>query len=357
MRADDAAGALIALAIVVVPSAVLLTILPFARLMRRPFRRLKLRWRSEQRQVAAVSLAAPPTSMPPVQQPIFRPAPPPPPAATPAPPAVVPPPRPAPAGPRLPGTTVVDCRSNAALFYGWCASPSGTGRMDVRGAAWRGGLHCANGTDGQDVTGAAWDPETGVLYVAVADGLGSLPESGRLAREVVRATLHLCLHRPDRRPFAEVGPQLFKSVLDGLHRKLGPGVAADAGTTLVVAELRPTERGTNLTVHGVGDSEAWISQAGDWLPVHRERVPARDSLGGNATRDLPTDTVPQTRERELSRGDIVLLATDGFTGPGIPSSPWPAGVPEPADFLRLLAPPDGDDDLSDDRGVVAVWVG
>lgn len=319
--------------------------------------------------VTVDALAAPRTSMPTIHPPVFQPsrAPSPPvPHSSPA-PRMVPalpagPDRPLPDGPRLPETTVVDCRSHASLFYGWCAPPSSPRRLQVRGAAWRGGMHSVDGTEGQDAVGAAWDPSTGAVFVAVADGLGSLPRSGQLAREAVPIALHLCLNQPKKRPFHAVGPQLFQSVLAAVHRKLGPDVAAEAGTTLVIAELRPTAHGADLTVHGVGDSEAWVLREGHhWSPVHEERGPVGDGPVSPGTRDLPTDHRPHTNSVPVGRGDVVLLATDGFADRINRSVSWStrtAGrfgrVPAPMEFLDVVAL--GDEPDSDDRGVVAVWV-
>ncbi|WP_249999061.1 protein phosphatase 2C domain-containing protein [Actinoplanes sp. M2I2] len=349
--------------------SLLIAVLMVAALMSRKPRRPRQRWwqrwrprltfrRPAEPAAAAVTvapgLAAPPTTMPVVQPPPFRPA-------SPAPAPRVPP---AARGkePPLPPTTIVDCRSHAALFHGWCAPPGSDHRMHVRGAAWRGGMHCADGSDGQDAVGAAWDPATGALFVAVADGLGSLPASGPLAREAVRASLKLCLNRPGSRSFAQLGPQLFTAVADGLLRHFGPAVSVDAGTTLVVAELVPAGAGVRLTVHGVGDSEGWVLHDGRWSAVHVERGAAGDGPVSSATRDLPTDPSPRTGQRDLARGDMLLLATDGFAEPiGRPGG-WTErmaaelrAAPAPLEFLRVVA--QDEDDESDDRGVVAVWVG
>jgi serine/threonine protein phosphatase PrpC len=354
----------------------------------RPPRRnwfVRLRWWLARRRanarnrtpVTAGSLAAPRTSMPTIHPPVFHPAPPPSapvsrssPMPSPAPQALLSRPRPDPAaepgrplaaGPRLPETTVVDCRSHASLFYGWCAPPSSPPLLQVRGATWRGGMHSADGTEGQDAVGAAWNPVTGSVFVAVADGLGSLPRSGQLAREAVPIALHLCLNQPKKRPFGAVGPQLFQSVLAAVHKKLGPDVAANAGTTLVIAELRPTVHGAHLTVHGVGDSEAWVLRDGHWSPVHDERGPVGDGPVNPGTRDLPTDDQPHTNSLPLNHGDVVLLATDGFADRINRSGSWSARtadrlarVPAPMEFLDVVAL--GDEPDSDDRGVVAVWV-
>jgi serine/threonine protein phosphatase PrpC len=266
-------------------------------------------------------------------------------------------------GPRLPERVVVDCRWYGSIFDGWCAPPSNKRWMRVRGAAWRGGMHAAMGHEGQDAVGAAWNPATGTLFLAVADGLGSLPHSGAVAYEAVNAALHLCTTRADGRQFRDVGTRLFEAVTAGLRRSFGPQVADEGGTTLVVAEVTPDDRGASITVHGVGDSEAWVLEHDRWQSLHHERH-ERDGdfeRDDNVTRDLPSDPRPRTGHGRLGRGGLLVLATDGFAeriGEGTAGSArlveqlrWPLPA---LDLARTVV--GVDDEYSDDRGVVAVWV-
>jgi serine/threonine protein phosphatase PrpC len=265
--------------------------------------------------------------------------------------------------PRLPAQVVIDCRWYGSFFHGRCGRGNHGGpELTVRGVTVRGGVHAVTETEGQDVTGAAWQARTGTLFVAVADGLGSLPRSARMAREAVRAALHLCMTKPDDLAFEAAGHRFFGAVAAGLRRSLGAEAADDGGTTLLVAEVVADERGARVTVHGVGDSEAWALDGQGWHPMHHERDGVGTD-GGNVTRDLPTDPRPRTQRYRLPPGAVLVLATDGFAEnlqPG--GSAWSHhlaarwyGPPRPVDFVRLVTAVGGE--LSDDRGVVAVWIG
>lgn len=287
-----------------------------------------------------------------------------------APPIWEPPPRPVPTAappgggpglpdsePRLPERVVVDCRLYGSVFGGWSAPPSHRSLTRVRGVTCRGGMHAAMGEEGQDAVGAAWDPATGTVFVAVADGLGSLPNSGAVAYEAVAAALHLCRTRRDGPPFANVGTRLFEAVAAGMRRSFGPDAGDDGGTTLVVAEVVPDAQGASVTVHGVGDSEAWLLERGRWRPLHHERDTDSDD---NVTRDLPTDPRPRTQHARVGHGSLLLLATDGFAtrieeGDGAQRlADQLRRAQQPWDLGHLVA--GAGDAYSDDRGVVAVWV-
>jgi len=222
------------------------------------------------------------------------------------------------AEPRLPARVVVRCDWHGSFFSGWCGSPASPSHLTVRGTALRGGSHEATESCGQDVVGAAWEPTTGALYLAVADGLGSLAKSGKIAYEAVQAAFHLSLNRPRGLTFREAGERFFAAISDGLRRSFGPSVESEGGTTLVVAEILPTDEGADVTVHAVGDSEAWMLNMHGWRPVHDERnAPGAED---NATRDLPNDPRPQTHQLSLLRGSALLLATDGFASSIYPDS-------------------------------------
>ncbi|GIF12685.1 protein phosphatase 2C domain-containing protein [Actinoplanes teichomyceticus] len=273
-------------------------------------------------------------------------------------PALPPLPPPAAALP-LPERAVVDCRWYGSVFGGLCRPEPGRHSLQVRGVAWRGETHVEAGDEGQDAAGAAWDDTMGVLFVAVADGLGSLPRSGAYAVHAVTAALQLCRTRGDDRPFAHIGDRLFGAVAAGLRRSFGPEAGVDGGTTLVVAEVVPDAHGARVTVHGVGDSEAWVLSAGRWRALHHERDPAEEE---NATRDLPTFCRPRSRTERVPPGGMLLLATDGFAcriDSTAGRSPWLLAerlrrTTSPMGLAHLVAHPENDDE--DDRGVVAVWV-
>jgi hypothetical protein len=264
--------------------------------------------------------------------------------------------------PRLPACVVTGSSRHGSFFHGWCgavAGPYPTTRLNVRGVTLRGAGHADHDTEGQDVIGAAWDERRGVLYLAVADGVGSLPRSGRVATEAITAALHLCLTRPDDIAFDANGPRLFEAIAAGLVRSLGERGGGPAGaSTLVIAEIVPRFDGAQVTVHGVGDSEAWALYEGAWTPIHHERGGA-----DNATRELPGHVLPYTHSYDLSPGAVLVLGSDGFAGALDESvSPLALGLarlwrrrPGWLDFVNHVS--FVDDYFSDDRSAVAVWIG
>jgi serine/threonine protein phosphatase PrpC len=264
--------------------------------------------------------------------------------------------------PRLPALVVAGSTRHGSFFHGWCGTTTGaypTARLNVRGATLRGAGHADRDTEGQDVIGAAWDERRGVLYAAVADGVGSLARSGRVAQEAITAALHLCLTRPDDIAFDANGPRLFEAIAAGLVRSLGDDEdRVDGASTLVVAEVEPRYDGAHVTVHAVGDSEAWVLYDQAWTAVHHERGGA-----DNATRELPGHVTPYTRQYDLSPGAVLVLGSDGFAGALDESrSPLSRGLarlwrqrPGWLDFLNHVS--FVDDYWADDRSAVAVWIG
>lgn len=264
--------------------------------------------------------------------------------------------------PRLPARVVAGGGWHDSFFHGWCGAADGPRplpRLVVRAAALRGASHANLGTEGQDAIGAAWDDRHRALYVAVADGLGSLPQSGRVATEAINAALHLCAKRPDGVDFNGNGQRLFEAIAAGLRRTFNPADAPlDGACTLVVAEVLPRADGAYVTVHGVGDSEAWLLFDGDWQPLHHER---RDR--DNATRELPTHVRPNTESFQVPPGSVLLLGSDGFAGALDTSvSPLARGLaeywrsaPSWVEFVNHVN--FVDDYWSDDRAAVAVWIG
>ncbi len=259
------------------------------------------------------------------------------------------------AGPRLPRQLVLDCRWQVSHTGGWCGTPDRRSRMRIGAVAARGGMHAAMDQEGQDAVGTAWDPATGRVLTVVADGLGSLPDSGVVAVNAVQAALYLWTKRTGEEPLHELGDLLFRRVAQGLEASFGAEVAQRGGTTLVAAELVPDEWGATVTVQGVGDSEAWLLSGDDWAPVHHER-PAELDGNDNATRDLPGDPRPRTWTGRVPRGGLLLLATDGFTG-RMERGRFIERLRRPlasADLAQVVTDPE--DTYSDDSGVVAVWV-
>ncbi|MBO4208461.1 protein phosphatase 2C domain-containing protein [Micromonospora echinofusca] len=266
-------------------------------------------------------------------------------------------PRQVPVGEPPLATAVIGCRSGSATFHGGCGS--GPNRLTVRAATLRGLAHALDGGDGQDAVGARWDRRAGALHLAVADGLGSLPGSATAAMVAVQEAL---------RSMRDSGGQSSGPPFSSLFTRAGQAVAAQAttargelhgATTLVVAEVRPAERGAVVRCGGIGDSEAWVLDEHGWWAAHHER----DSATENATRQLPRHAQPRLAEVAVRPGSVLLLATDGFAAAlgGRRSrlgETLAARWRRPPSPLEFLAQVDFVDDYhTDDRTVVAVWIG
>ncbi|MEV0129413.1 protein phosphatase 2C domain-containing protein [Dactylosporangium sp. NPDC050688] len=264
--------------------------------------------------------------------------------------------------PPLGGGASVGCTGHSAWFRGGCtARQPDAANLVVRGAVLRGLSHAVDGSVGQDASGALWHQRSGSLYLAVADGVGSLPDSAQAAFTAVRSALDGAPRRPEQLDLvAHAGP-LFERVardVDAGLRANGPGSPTGA-TTLLLAEIHPVAGGAHVVVCGVGDSEAWILDQEGWRPIHHERDGGGEE---NSTRQLPRHPEPKVYRLSAATGSVVLLATDGFAGAiGARRSPlarelrerW-TSVPAPLEFVTHID--FVDEYWTDDRTAVAVWI-
>ncbi|WP_433360116.1 protein phosphatase 2C domain-containing protein [Actinoplanes sp. CA-142083] len=238
----------------------------------------------------------------------------------------------------------------STVCHGYCG-PRDDSRLAVRAATLRGLSHRYDGTPGQDVLGVVWNPRRMSLFAVVADGLGSLPESGEAARFAVQAALRTARRLPDR-----ANPAIILGEAGEAVRQYNGHGEMKGTATMVVAEIRRTRSEAHVTTWGVGDSEAWLLRGGRWGALHHERRAGRE----NVTRHLPHDESSRT-ERRVPAGTVVLLATDGFASALGSGSPLGAELaeswqrpPAPLDFLAQV---DFEDDhFTDDRAAVAVWI-
>jgi serine/threonine protein phosphatase PrpC len=224
--------------------------------------------------------------------------------------------------------------------------------LAVRAATIRGTAHVHEGKKGQDAAGVAWNDAHRSLFAVVADGLGSRRESGEVALELVTQLME----RAAEYTGSSTG-KLVDQVIDSVRREVQDR-ELDGSTTMVMAEIRAAGGRAEVTVWGIGDSEAWLLRGGQWHPLHQER---RED-GENVTRHVPGHSEPRTRTVKAGRGDVIVLGSDGFTG-ALGGRRTPLGVelaarwsepPEPATFLSHA------DFVHqyfyDDRSVVAVWI-
>lgn len=269
------------------------------------------------------------------------------------------------AEPPLGERVLARARVHHEFFFGRCETEAGLPDLVVRGAALIGSGHTLDRVPGQDVVGSVWAADGGRLYVAVADGLGSLAESDVVAQLVVRRSLALAAEHAANNQSGtldSVVKKVFSTVAEDAMKLLrqGEGRARSGASTLVLVEIMPIPGGAVISGGGIGDSEAWLLSSGSWRVLHHER----DDSDGSATRDVPRHRDPLVVEAlQVPIGSVLLIGSDGFVGSlGTKTSiladelarRWVA-PPSPIDYLNHVN--FVDDYWTDDRAALAVWIG
>jgi hypothetical protein len=183
------------------------------------------------------------------------------------------------------------------------------GDVRVMACAARGAKHRYEGTARQDAAMAAYAGDWALA--AVADGVGSVPDSHRAATVAVRSCLATLAHRIE---FAGAnallsGAAVFKHVSTELERLGGPK------TTLTVAAVSAVpDQGGNYEgwVARVGDSPAYVLADGRFLPLFPEE---RADEFGTGTDALPTGRLRAERSEKrirLRSGQALALVSDGI---------------------------------------------
>jgi serine/threonine protein phosphatase PrpC len=237
-----------------------------------------------------------------------------------------------------PNATALDAAYRADGGDGdWCA---------VRAASVAGVRHRLSGQPGQD--SYAWALAGDRLAVAVADGLGGVPDSDTTAARATTAAVSAALASS-----GALADQVAAG-LDAANRAARGGGA----TTIVIAVIH---RRGEVAVARVGDSSAFVVGEGGAAWTELFASPASDGLN-TVTAALPA-VAPQSEEAAISLDyhGILVLATDGI------SDPWRDGPTTVAPALAsALAVPLAPLDLAqlvdfsrqgchDDRTLVAVW--
>lgn len=223
----------------------------------------------------------------------------------------------------------------------------------LRAVSVTGVRHRLSGQPGED--SFAWARSEAHLAVAVADGLGSVAESGGAARRAASAAVKSALEAVGSR----VGMGGAAGAVESGMAAANEAAAGGGATTLVLAVV--TEDGCVDAVR-VGDSTAFVVTEGgrSWVEVFAR--PEDDGEVGTETDALPSDRVlSETASWRLAPTDVLVLATDGVADPWRdgPLTVAPAlsealaGHPGALELARLA-------DFSrqgchDDRTLVCVW--
>ncbi len=202
----------------------------------------------------------------------------------------------------------------------------------------------------------AWAHHEGVLVMAVADGVGSVPGASGAAERACRAAVAagvavgVAVGGGDGDPDGAV-----RAAVAAGNQAAAEG---DGATTLVVAALLADGRGS---VGRIGDSYAFILD-GDGAATETFEPPDPDRTD-TTTAALPGEVGnAEVRPFELSGDAILVLATDGVADPwrdgpatvapalagALLERPGPAQLLAVADFSRQ--------GCHDDRTIVCVWL-
>jgi hypothetical protein len=238
------------------------------------------------------------------------------------------------------------------------------GPLEVRAASTRGTSHRCDGTVRQDAVGLLTHRD-GFLLAAVADGLGSAPDSHRGAQLAVAHSLDYVSWALNRRRMSEVDLEAAIDAADRAIRAAGPRPEDRASTlTIAVTSVEPYNFCHGFRVARVGDGSAFLLGGGEF----------RQLFGGRGTDgDDPDTVVHDTRtaclpdrvgaveqvDSRLEPGQALVLVTDGV---GIPLT-----VPEIATYLaECWSEPPGPVEFlhtmqfraksfDDDRSAVVIW--
>ena len=216
-------------------------------------------------------------------------------------------------------------RPDTALDGGTCHG------LTVRAASVRGRMKRFQGGPRQDDFCLRASNSRPAVVVAVADGMGSAKRSSLGAALAVRHAVEaveeqLLEHAPE----AVNWPQVFNRAGAALlmeHRRDSGGleterpdseetkaVSRDLGTTLTVAIVEVREDRTVATVAAIGDSPAFRLADGAYELLAGERE-TDEGFSTSAVVALPYLPAPEVRSVALSPDEVLLVCTDGFSGP------------------------------------------
>lgn len=228
----------------------------------------------------------------------------------------------------------------------WRATAGSTEWCTLRVASVAGVRHRLAGRASDD--SFAWAHRGDRIAVAVADGLGSLPGSGEVARRAGEAAVSAAIDAVGSDPAAAA----LEAVAAANRASGGAGA-----TTLVVAVV---ERSGEGALARVGDSTAFaVKPGGDWSELFQAPDP---DLAGSATAALPADDPPvETVATGLWDATVLVLATDGVADPWRdgPTTVAPSLVEvttsQPSALALLAAVDFSRQGCHDDRTLVCLW--
>ncbi|MFI7012054.1 protein phosphatase 2C domain-containing protein [Streptomyces sp. NPDC050145] len=278
----------------------------------------------------------------------------------------------------------VDADLFAALLPDTVMDGASAPGVTVRAASVRGDSHRYHGEPRQDALGVAritfpaapqqsGDGGEELLMLAVADGVGSAAQSHlgsnevcRLAARYVRRAVSLpaVIRSGDGERFQEIADTVVERISHALsNAALDRGHEPGAYATTLRILLVPSDPSIRTRAFlAVGDGGTALLRGGFWYPDITAMSGDDTEMIDTRTAALPMSRTAQTRLIPARAGDVLVLATDGLSGPlagdeemrEFLRAAWGDGtVPEPADFLwqfqyRVKS-------YDDDRTAVVLW--
>ncbi len=155
------------------------------------------------------------------------------------------------------------------------------------------------------VTPSTGDYESYGALLAIADGVGGLPDGAGASQAAITAVRESYYHAPETWSVEHALSEAFQSANEAVRGGGTPGRA----TTLSVLVLT----GRRYVLAHAGDTRLWLLRADDIRPLTRDHhLPHRD-IGAMLTRGCGLDETarPDQDAGVLVEGDIFLLTSDG----------------------------------------------
>ncbi|MFF8474197.1 protein phosphatase 2C domain-containing protein [Streptomyces sp. NPDC015414] len=273
--------------------------------------------------------------------------------------------------------SVRDGDSLAALMPDTLVDGIISGRLTARGVSVRGDAHRWEGHCRQDAMAIAriGSPDTEMLLLAVADGVSSAKRSHVASHDLVHLTagnldknaenLHKALVKQNESALNGLANKIVDQTVGELRAQWRAGAGPvyddrDYATTLQVLLVPVQEDVRVRLLISVGDGGLHVCRDGVWTDDH---TPSPARLLDPKTAALPGSyDSAEIRLVTSLPGDVLLLATDGMTGPLCQEHEFARRLaeywgrkeaPAPSDFLwqaQLRAK-----SYDDDRTVVCLW--
>jgi hypothetical protein len=250
-------------------------------------------------------------------------------------------------------------------FDGWS-----TDHITVRLASVRGYSHRWYGQPRQDHVSARVHKRTGTVLFAVADGVSSAQQAqvgAYFACDSAITVINSQLHQGGDPDWIGVLRTAADRIVAEASRELGrPADPAEAealfATTLVVGVAKPVPAGLAVSMARIGDSGAWVLEAGEYRPVLGLKNDPAAAVVSSAVHPLPRVPAAAAQARfTLGPGQALLVGTDGFGDPlgdgrgqvGRLFARWLSQPPPARGLAHLLD--FSRETFDDDRTLLVLW--